>query len=104
MQELIDALIFYADPETYFAIGFFPDPPCGDFVNDFDETGKPGALARKTLREYQSRKPADSDPTKVQKLKSEIASLTSELEHKMRLYYDTSADDIIKRMKQLSAA
>jgi len=42
---------FYADPETYFAIGFFPDPPCGEFVHDFDDQGpqlgnKPGKRAR----------------------------------------------------------
>jgi hypothetical protein len=49
--KLIRALQFYADPETYYAIGFFPDPPCGDFINDFDDIRKPGALARKTLIE-----------------------------------------------------
>jgi hypothetical protein len=49
--KLIRALQFYADPETYYAIGFFPDPPCGDFIEDFDELRKPGALARKTLIE-----------------------------------------------------
>lgn len=32
-----EALAFYADPETYFAIGFFPDRPCGEFIEDFDE-------------------------------------------------------------------
>ena len=49
---LFDALEFYADPATYFAIGFFPDPPNGDFMNDFSETElghKPGKLARETL-------------------------------------------------------
>ena len=48
-----DALEFYADPETYFAIGFFPDPPCGAFMEDFDDTGqlgmKPGKRAREVL-------------------------------------------------------
>lgn len=52
MQELIEALQFYADPDTYFAIGFFPDPPCGDFIEDFDDTGKPGAMARKVLQKH----------------------------------------------------
>jgi len=47
--KLIDALEFYADPDTYFAIGFFPDPPCGEFIEDFDEHKKPGARARKVL-------------------------------------------------------
>ena len=46
----IETLKFYADPDTYFAIAFLPDPPCGEFINDFDELRKPGALARKTLK------------------------------------------------------
>ncbi len=53
LNKLIEALEFYADPDTYFAIGFLGDPPCGPFCEDFDdETGKPGALARKTLSNY----------------------------------------------------
>lgn len=50
-----EALEFYADPETYLAIGFFPDPPCGEFMDDFGETGtkdygpRPGERARKAL-------------------------------------------------------
>jgi hypothetical protein len=51
-QKLVKALEFYADPDTYYAIGFFPDPPCGDFIEDFDELRKPGARARKVLEEY----------------------------------------------------
>jgi len=50
---LIEALEFYADPETYFAIGFFPDPPCGAFVDDFEyleDNIKPGKKARDTLK------------------------------------------------------
>ena len=48
------ALEFYADPTTYLAIGFFPDPPCGDFMDDFDDTGeewgvRPGKIARAAL-------------------------------------------------------
>lgn len=52
IENLIEALDFYADPETYFAIGFFPDPPCGDFMNDFsyvDEVARPGKKARIAL-------------------------------------------------------
>lgn len=49
-----EALEFYADPETYFAIGFFPDPPCGEFMDDFEDVGpqlgsKPGKRARRAL-------------------------------------------------------
>jgi hypothetical protein len=54
IRALTEALIFYANPNTYFAIGFFPDPPCGDFIKDFDKTRKPGSLARRTLRKYSS--------------------------------------------------
>lgn len=49
-------LEFYADPETYFAIAFLPDPPCGDFVKDFEpitkgviKTWRPGKRARASL-------------------------------------------------------
>lgn len=31
---LLEAVQFYADPATYFAIVVIPDRPCGDFVND----------------------------------------------------------------------
>lgn len=50
---------FYAHLDTYFAIGFFPDPPCGEFVNDFEEVydedfgknvTKPGKRARATQK------------------------------------------------------
>lgn len=57
-------LEFYADPETYFAIGFFPDHPCGEFDEDFEELSgdlghpdgtpwvKPGKRARQALRDH----------------------------------------------------
>jgi hypothetical protein len=50
-ERLREALEFYADPETYFAIAFLPDPPCGPFIHDTDdvEPGKPGAVARRAL-------------------------------------------------------
>ena len=55
IEKLEKALIFYGDPETYFAIGFFPDPPCGEFMEDFEDWGdhgnKPGKRARAALRE-----------------------------------------------------
>jgi hypothetical protein len=56
------ALEFYADPATYFAIGFVPDPPCGGFMDDFSDTElgrKPGKLARETL-DLSAPPPADS--------------------------------------------
>lgn len=34
------ALRFYADPSTYFAIGIFPDSPCGEFADDYSEITK----------------------------------------------------------------
>lgn len=52
-EKLLGAVQFYAAPETYFAVGFIADKPCGDFMDDFDETVfgvKPGKLARNTLK------------------------------------------------------
>lgn len=54
------AVSFYANPDTYFAIAFFPDPPCGEFMNDFSDADEwaqvgpygrdmPGRLARAAL-------------------------------------------------------
>ena len=57
--ELVNALAFYAYPETYFGIGFISDPPSGEFMDDFDDTDmgeKPGRLARKTIKDYYYRK------------------------------------------------
>lgn len=51
---LVEALEFYAAPETYFAIGFFADRPCGEFIHDFEETElevKPGKRARTALED-----------------------------------------------------
>ena len=54
-----EALEFYADPDTYFAISFLTDPPCGAFADDFDEDHgapeytrrpMPGKKARKALK------------------------------------------------------
>ena len=54
LGDILEALAFYADQGTYFAIGFFPDPPCGEFMEDFDETPdlgqKPGKRARDVFR------------------------------------------------------
>jgi hypothetical protein len=47
-----EALDFYGDPETYYAVAVIPDPPCGDFVNDFSEVDgvlRPGKRAREVL-------------------------------------------------------
>ena len=57
-QRLREALAFYADPDTYFAIAFWPDPPCGDFIEDFSEDhgdpfynrAMPGRTARDALQ------------------------------------------------------
>ena len=57
-EQVLCALAFYADPDTYFAIGIFPDPPCGDFMEDYSEHGsddyphgdqRPGKRAREAL-------------------------------------------------------
>ena len=63
IEKLKEALAFYADPETYFAIAIIPDPPCGEFMDDFDDEYEseaypppynrplPGKRARAVLRE-----------------------------------------------------
>lgn len=54
-EEMVLALEFYADPETWIAVGLFPDPPCGEIMNDFSETSygdKPGKRARMALGEF----------------------------------------------------
>ena len=63
----VEALEFYADPETYFAIAFFGDPPYGPFIDDFstdgdDDRERPGKLARAVL---------DKDESKLGKLATE---------------------------------
>ena len=58
IKVLLRALHFYADPDSYFAIGILPDRPCGDFADDFETTydnlgekvWRPGKLARETIR------------------------------------------------------
>lgn len=70
--ELARALAFYANPDTYIAVAFAFDPPCGEFRNDFEDLGKhrgrkPGKLARKVLEEIVSKFPEildgdDGDP------------------------------------------
>ena len=52
IKALMEAVDFYANPETYFAIAFISDPPCGAFVEDFSETAlgmKPGKKARQAM-------------------------------------------------------
>lgn len=58
LDQAIDALAFYANPESYHALVIVGDPPCGGFADDFsDDHGfdyydrpMPGALAREVLR------------------------------------------------------
>jgi hypothetical protein len=53
-----EALAFYADAETYHAIAFLPDHPCGEFIDDFSEDhgdehydrAMPGKRARACIR------------------------------------------------------
>jgi len=55
VRVLREALAFYADPDTYHAIGIFADPPCGEFSDDFDADHhdapifRPGKRARAAL-------------------------------------------------------
>ena len=80
-EALGEALGFYADPETYFAIVFIPDRPCGEFIDDFsddyghpDLTGhRPGKLARKVVLEVFGSPEAPKGAT--------ACSLKKQLEH-----------------------
>ncbi len=48
----VNALEFYANPETYFALMIMSDPPSGEFTRDFGDTHlgrKPGKKARKAI-------------------------------------------------------
>lgn len=38
---LRDALEFYADPESYFAVMILGDSPCGEIIEDVSDTGEP---------------------------------------------------------------
>lgn len=56
----MDALNMYASPDSYFAIGFGFDRPCGDFADDFSRVKlsdynrpMPGKIARAAIRKLQ---------------------------------------------------
>ena len=58
VERLREALDFYADPHSYFAVMVMGDPPCGDFAYDWSEHGdpdfdpgdeRPGRRAREAL-------------------------------------------------------
>lgn len=52
LTDALETLEFYARPESYFAILFIPDPPAGEFMDDFSETAlgrKPGRRAREAI-------------------------------------------------------
>ena len=72
-EQVLSALAFYADADTYHAIGFFPDPPCGDLMEDFSEHGdrlypegdqRPGKRAREALAAWvAATHPSDDEPS-----------------------------------------
>lgn len=56
----MDALNVYADPESYHAVAFAFDRPCGDFADDFSRTKHPhynrpmpGKAARAAVRKLE---------------------------------------------------
>ena len=55
----LGSLRFYALEDTYFAIAFLPDPPCGELMKDFSETEnlgfKPGKRARDCITKFNNR-------------------------------------------------
>ncbi len=62
---LLDAVKFYADPESYHAIMFVPDRPAGRFADDFErdhghtfyEREMPGKYARDAIMEVVEKYP-----------------------------------------------
>lgn len=61
IARLREALAFYADPDSYFAMVIMADPPCGEFSEDFSEDHSgdydrpmPGKRARAALQEAQA--------------------------------------------------
>jgi hypothetical protein len=58
LDQALEALCFYANPENYHAMTITADPPCGAFADDFSEDHgfdhydrpMPGAKARAALR------------------------------------------------------
>jgi len=64
LKSAIEIIAFYGDPDTYFAVGFFPDRPCGEIMEDFSETledgEKPGRKARDwIIKNYELTQPKD---------------------------------------------
>ncbi len=63
-DQLVETLEFYSDPQSYHAISFLFDPPCGEFSDDFgtqDEHGHycysrpmPGKRARAALSDLRA--------------------------------------------------
>lgn len=56
----VDALAMYANPESYHAVAFLFDAPCGDFADDFSRVQHPcynrvmpGKEARAALRKLE---------------------------------------------------
>lgn len=84
-QDATEALEFYADPETYVAIGFLADRPAGAFMDDFDDTGelglRPGKRARAALSRIALRQePPMSDPsTSSGQALAEVRALVEEM-------------------------
>lgn len=57
VELLMQALCFYSAPDSYFAIAFIPDPPCGEFIEDFEDidgTPRPGKRARAAMKNLRS--------------------------------------------------
>lgn len=61
LRVAMKALAFYADPDTYTAVMFLGDRPCGDFIrdisvveDDFGQTRRPGKRARAALKKIRS--------------------------------------------------
>lgn len=96
---LIDAILFYADPATYHAIAFLPDPPCGEFIDDFAtqtiddfyERPMPGKMAREAIEKWNASlaampKPIQPPPALDERERFEKWAVESECLHPNSLH------------------
>lgn len=80
-RSLREALEFYADPDTYAAIGMAGDPPCGAFLDDLDDAHdpgcpKPGKRARAALASPTPQEETDEFEAMIEERKADSRSPT----------------------------
>lgn len=80
VSEIVEALNFYAEPDTYFAMFIYPDRPAGLFADDVgccigphgDHDHRHGRLARQALgNEWWGTEPCDDMKKQIEKEESD---------------------------------